>query len=692
MRKAIAALVIGLGAATLVLALAAAAAALKSTELSTLDTVELKTYDWRMRQAASPESARTDIALVEIDETSLRNLEPLTGRWPWPRFVHGLLINYLARGSAKLIAYDINFAGPDTKSDITFGTVHATGAESDAVLVEAVKAAGNVVVLADATLEDERPHDVEPLTDAGYALDVDGILQRTTIFPPFGDLAAAAAAVGHNVFWLDADGPIRHTVPFVRSNHRALPSLGAAAGLRVAGIRAADVRLDGSVLQLGDRAMPLAPRTVQVAGGSSTALWGLINFRAPAWSADMTRRTYPTYSFADLLASEQQIESNAKPAIDPAVFRDKIVFVGTTAAGLLDAYETPFAHGKMPGISVHAAVADDILSNRFMRAAPDGVRVASVLAAGLLVGAVATLVPAWWATAATAVMLVLFGWISTRLFAGGYWMNLVQPVLASSIALFAGVGYQYFVEGREKRKMKRLFGQYVSRDVYEQLVAHPELARLGGSRRDMTVLFSDIRGFTTITERGQPEEIVALLNEYFTRMVDIVFKHHGTLDKFVGDMVMALFGAPVEDPQHADHAVAAALEMTEELRRLNERWKAEGRFADLDIGIGINTGPMIAGNIGSEQIMSYTVIGDAVNLGSRLESLNKQYGTRIIISDATRERLTSAYQLRPLGDVVVKGKSQPVAIFELLGRADTTTESSTPGGHDAPGRIREAQV
>jgi adenylate cyclase len=157
-------------------------------------------------------------------------------------------------------------------------------------------------------------------------------------------------------------------------------------------------------------------------------------------------------------------------------------------------------------------------------------------------------------------------------------------------------------------------------------------------------------------------------------MVDIVFAHHGTVDKFVGDMVMALFGAPLDDAQHADHAVEAALDMITALGELNARWQAEGR-AELDIGIGINTGPMIAGNIGSDAIMSYTVIGDAVNLGSRLESLNKQYGTRIIISDATRGRLGGAYRLRPLGDVVVKGKSQPVAIFEVVAREAVSHEA-----------------
>jgi adenylate cyclase len=185
----------------------------------------------------------------------------------------------------------------------------------------------------------------------------------------------------------------------------------------------------------------------------------------------------------------------------------------------------------------------------------------------------------------------------------------------------------------------------------------------------MTVLFSDIRGFTTVSEKGEPEAIVATLNEYFTRMVDVVFRHQGTLDKFVGDMVMALFGAPIEDPDHAEHAVAAALDMVHELDQLNVHWREQGR-PTLDIGVGINTGPMIAGNIGSEAIMSYTVIGDAVNLGSRLESLNKQYGTRIIISESTRQQLKSQYTLRPLGDVVVKGKTTAVAVFEVVGRAD----------------------
>jgi adenylate cyclase len=197
----------------------------------------------------------------------------------------------------------------------------------------------------------------------------------------------------------------------------------------------------------------------------------------------------------------------------------------------------------------------------------------------------------------------------------------------------------------------------------------------------MTVLFSDIRGFTSVSERGQPEDVVRTLNEYLTRMVDIVFRHQGTLDKFVGDMVMALFGAPLDDDRHAEHAVEAALDMLAELDRLNQRWTADGR-QPLEIGIGISTGPMIAGNIGSDAIMSYTVIGDTVNLGSRLESLNKQYNTRIIVSDATRAALPDRYILRPLGEVVVRGRTQPAAIFEIVGRAplvEAANDSGSPG-------------
>jgi adenylate cyclase len=654
MRKAAAGLLIGVCAAGIVLAL---------TDLEAFRTVELKTYDWRLTHTADPSTARKDIALVEIDEESLYNLQKVAGRWPWPRVVHGSLIDYLSRGKPAAIVYDVLFAEPDTRIGFEFGGDTWSGKESDDAFAGAIRKAGNVILLADATYTGETTND-ETWPDQGYRIDHPQIFERKVILAPPESLASAAAGLGHNFFSLDPDGPIRHTIPFVRVGDRAMPSLGLAAALRVAGAKGAKLSVDRSMLTIGDRAMPLEIRDIRTEDGTRSFLWGLINFRGAAFAADLKTRPYAHYPFFDLLYSEEQLLADQKPNIDPSIFRDKIVFVGMGASGLFDAFETPFAGGKMPGIQVHASVADDFLSTRFMRPESRTVRIALVVTFALIVGLIAAILPAWWATAAFAASVAAFAFVATRQFAGGHWINMTQPTFASSLALLGGVSYQFFFEGREKRKMKRLFGQYVSKDVYEQLVANPDLARLGGQRRQMTVLFSDIRGFTTVSEKGQPEDIVKTLNEYFTRMVDIVFAHKGTLDKFVGDMVMALFGAPLDDPHHAEHAVDAALEMIRELNRLNEKWTAEGRPA-LDIGIGISTGPMIAGNIGSEAIMSYTVIGDSVNLGARLESLNKEYATRIIISEATRDALPGRYLFRPLGDVIVKGKTKPVAIFEV---------------------------
>jgi adenylate cyclase len=384
----------------------------------------------------------------------------------------------------------------------------------------------------------------------------------------------------------------------------------------------------------------------------------LINYRAPA-------HAYRTYEARHLLHAEDQILAGQKPDLDPAVFKNKIVFVGLFASGLVDVFSTPFGgSGTMPGIQVHAAIADSILSDRFIEPLPARTRIATVAIVALAIGLLAVLLPLSGAAAASAVLLGGWTAMAVAAFDRGLWLNLSQPVAAGAVALFAGTGYRYLIEGRERRKIARLFARYVSKDVYAHLLAHPESAELGGARRDMTVLFSDIRGFTTVTENGEPEALVAQLNEYFSRMVDVVFRHHGTLDKFVGDMVMALYGAPLDDPEHAEHAVQTAVAMIQELGELNNKWRAAGAVP-LDIGIGINSGEMIAGNIGSSAVMSYTAIGDNVNLGSRLESLNKDYGSRIIISDATRSRLTGTYDIHPLGHVTVKGKSRPVAIYEL---------------------------
>jgi len=371
----------------------------------------------------------------------------------------------------------------------------------------------------------------------------------------------------------------------------------------------------------------------------------------------------PTYSFYDVFYSQQQVIEGQPPGVDPARFKDRIVIVGATAAAVEDIFSTPF-RGDASGPEVHATIIDGLLRNRSIARAPAVIDVLLVVAAVVTVGVAGAFFNAWLTGAVTVLFAVVLGWLSVMLFARGSWIPVVVPLIALALAYVGDLAWKYFVEGREKRQIKKLFSRYVSKDVYEQLVANPSLAALGGARRHMTVLFADIRGFTPMSEKGSPEDVVAQLNHWFTRMVAVVFAHRGTVDKFVGDMVMALYGAPLDDEDHADHAVQTALQMIATLHALNREWAAAGK-TQLAIGIGINTGEMIAGNVGSESIMSYTVIGDAVNLGARLESLNKDYGTRIIISDATRRRLKGRYNLDPLGDVIVKGKTAPVAIFEV---------------------------
>ncbi len=664
------------------LALAAATAAWLLGLLSFFETVELKTYDLRVRLTADPAQARSDIALVAIDDSSIRRLEPNVGRWPWPRMVHASLIDFLSRAPARVIVYDVLFTERDKRS-FKVGDETWTGEESDRALAASVQKAANVVFAADVTSDALAQTDrtaVEVLqTGQPFAADT-AFEQRPGVILPYAELTNAAAAVGHNFMIYDQDGPVRRTAPFVRVGPVDVPSLSVAAALLSLRLGPEGVRRTGPTLRVGEADAPLVDASIPSLYGPDTAARRLlVRFTGPV----MTTRgkpTYPDFSFYDLFYSEQQIQAGEKPTIDPQVFRDKIVVIGTTAAGLSDLFTVPFASGKMPGMQVHANVIDNLLSHRFMRPMSPAAGIAILLLVTLVVGACGVALSVWRTVAVSSFVLALLGAVSLVLATRGLWMELTRPVLGVVFATFSATAYQYFVEGREKRQVKQVFSRFVSRDVFNELMADPTRARLGGERREMTVLFSDIRGFTTFSEKGRAEDVVGQLNEYFTRMVAVLFRHQATVDKFVGDMVMALFGAPLADPDHADHAVSAGLEMLAELAKLNAGWAAEGR-PTLDIGVGVNTGEMVAGNIGSDTIMSYTVIGDAVNLGSRLESLNKQYKTHIIISDQTRIRLKGRYDIESLGSVVVKGKSEEVAIYEV--RPPAAAKVDTPVHRDS---------
>ena len=624
------------------------AAALLAAAFGLLDffrTIELQTYDLRVAATARPAAPAGQVVLIAIDNESIRRMEPLIGRWPWPRLIHATVIDYLAAAGAKVIGYDVLFAERDIRKFMVEDT-EWTGDESDAALVDSTRRAGNVVHAAEASsieLADpsralaenlDAPALNAPVPDLGC------VEPRPRLTPPFPALAAAAKGIGHTLFPIDANGAVRRISPVVQVGTRAIPSFSLATTMAAGGTPSIRARPDED--------------------GHCTAM---IPWRGPAENA-AGHPTFNSYAFYDIFYSQQQILAGEKPGIDPSLFKDRIVIVGATAEGLNEAFTTPFARGEINGPEVHANLVDAFLSGRAIVRAPAWMTVVLVAGAAIVVGVAGAFLNAWWTSAVVAAVAMLFTWLTIAMFARGTWMPLTVPMLTLIFAFVGDLAWKYFVEGREKRQVKKLFSRYVSKDVYEQLVANPSLAALGGARRHMTVLFSDIRGFTTMSEKGSPEDVVSQLNELFTRMVAVVFDHRGTVDKFVGDMIMALYGAPLDDEDHAEHAVQTALAMITTLNQLNVEWAAQGK-PQLDIGIGINTGEMIAGNVGSDTIMSYTVIGDAVNLGARLESLNKDYGTRIIISDATRERLKGRYDIHPLGDVIVKGKSKPVAIFEV---------------------------
>lgn len=644
--------------ATLGLACAAAALATVMAAVPLVRTLELKTYDARVRTTTAGLPARDNILIVDIDESSLRKLEPLVGRWPWPRLVHAQAIDFLARGPARAVLYDVLFTEHDRRT-FTVGAEQWTGEESDRALADAVKRAGTVVALADAVPE---PMEGAPATPP-LAADAPGLAPfhltvdpeaRPIVVWPYDGLAAAARAVGHNFFVLDADGPLRHLVPFVRAGDRPLPSVSLATALVVSRAPASTVDLTRDNLVVGQRRLPVAEQTLPALDGSVRIGYrALVPYGAP----------FRHFSFYDLFYAEQQIMAGVKPDLDPSTFRDRTVIVGTTAAGLSDVFTVPLS-GKMPGSEIHANIVDGLLTGRTITPAVRGTEAAALLGTALAVAVTVVGLGPWIGLVVAGVAAGALWWTSLVLFRDGTWLTVVPSTMAIALTAFGGTAYHYFVEGREKRAVKQLFSRFVSRDVYQQLLEDPSRAALGGERRDMTVLFSDIRGFTTISEGSSPEAVVATLNDYFTRMVAVVLAHRGTVDKFVGDMVMALFGAPLGDPDHADHAVEAALAMSATLDQLNGQRQARGE-PPIEIGIGVNSGEMVAGLIGSERILSYTVIGDAVNLGSRIESLNKQYGTRILISEGTRRQLKKRYDIRPLGEVTVKGRSQSVSIFEV---------------------------
>jgi len=363
--------------------------------------------------------------------------------------------------------------------------------------------------------------------------------------------------------------------------------------------------------------------------------------------------------------SVSEIIEGTVPASD---LKDKVVLFGMTAQALFDLKPTPYS-ATTPGVYVHAMAIQNMIDgfylDRFFGIAL--IEAAAYLLLGLLLGLVLPRMPVWAGFLVTAGIVTVLYLIDVRLiFPKGFWVMNVLPTM-QSLATYLGIAvYGYLTEGKEKRMIRKAFQFYLSKSVVDEVLKDPAKLKLGGEKVTASVMFSDVRGFTTISERLSPEALVALLNSYLTPMTDVVLKYEGTLDKYIGDAIMAIFGAPVQYPDHAVRACKVCLEMMGKLHELQVGWREQG-LPELDIGIGVNTGQMSAGNMGSIQRFDYTVMGDNVNLASRLEGINKQYGTNIIISDSTFEAAKAEVYAREIDNIRVKGKREPVKIYEVLG-------------------------
>lgn len=592
----------------------------------------LKDARFRMRGPVQPDPA---VVVVAIDHKSIKEI----GRWPWSREVTARLIDSLAAYGVKVTALDIVFSEPQSP-------------RADAALAASIRRAGNVVLgyffrdeqqtldpvallqLESAKVKLMRVEDgVETVPLAEYAA-------ADLNLPAFG---AGALDAGFFNARPDGDGLYRRAILLLQFNGDIYPSLAMKALRHYSG---GEIMLD--VKRWGVDAVQIGAVRIPAREDGVMSL----NYYGPAGS-------FVTVSAVDVL----------KKRLPPGQLRNKLAFVGATEIGIFDIRPTPF-DATQPGVELHATMAANALQNRFLRhdGATQMLEWCCLVVLPLLLCLLLAFAPGTFTGLGMFAATTGLFWIGNYLvFARGLQdMTLIYPLLGIGVTYLGCEAWRNLVEERKGRQLKKAFSNYVSPDLVRQIERHPDRLVLGGEQRELSILFSDIRGFTTLSEQLTPPELVTLLNEYLSPMTRIVLDEKGTLDKFIGDAVMALFNAPLDLPGHAEHACRAAVRMVEQLADLNTAFAARG-MQTIDIGIGINTGPAVVGNMGADIRFDYTAIGDAVNLASRLEGLNKYYGTHILVSEDTRRQVSDGqFVFREVDLVRVKGKGKPVVLYELM--------------------------
>ena len=585
--------------------------ALNSLWLDAFGTLDHRLSDLFARHVALGLDPDPDIVIVDIDEASLAAMQDTAGGWPWPRAVHAELLQGIERQNPRAVLFDVMFSEPDRyrpDSDRYFNEVlHGLHNVYFPMLqLEGNQAAG--VSLSEISRVMDIPHSAGADPNA-----------RAILLLPQA-VATESWRAGLINFSEDRDGIARRYELRRDVSGWQLESL--------------PVRV---MRDLGYAVPPQPDISLHWRGGKSA---------------------FKHIPYSELYTDQ----SREKPQRDPHELAGKIVIIGATAAGLHDMRATPVA-SLYPGTMILATAIDNLKNRRYLHEAPAAIAplVAVLLIAMQLPLFVRRRIDVFRIGAGLLLLsLALPGaqyFSMTKL----YDMALLTPLLFGWGFYFAAALSEYLREKKSREQTVRIFNRFLDPRVVSSLVAQGETPQsLSGQAREITVLFSDIRGFTTLSEKSSPEQIVSLLNRYFSLQVEIIFRHGGTLDKFIGDAIMAFWGAPQEDPQHAAHAVAAAMEMEQALLKFKNELGEDGK--DFDVGIGIHTGKAVVGFIGSDARLDYTAIGDTVNLSSRIEGLTKGVA-RILVSSDTVAHCQNAFDFRPTGSYKVKGRSQEVELF-----------------------------
>ncbi len=614
-----------------------------------------QTFDLMIRQWPAP-LGRTPIKIVDIDSKSLA----AHGQWPWPRSTMGRLLTIIGNGKPKAIGLDIVFAEPDRTSPsqlakLVESTMPAalheyiqTLPDHDLLLALALHNSISPIILGHVFTNNLAGSQQEPRLDPSRFITKGSdprpfLHQFEQIDTNLPILAGQAHSSGFFNVLPDNDGIVRNEPLLINFRNQLAPSL-ILEMLRL-GMGADHVVVNSDAngvtsLTVGSHTIPTDRQ------GQFT-----VHYSGPA-------RTVAYLSADDLLSGE----------ISANIFRDSYVLIGTSAPGLMDIRATP-TDQIFPGVEIHAHALNTVLTNAYL-AEPEWARGAELVYLLLVSLILILLVPKVGALKSGILSLLFSGSFILFSFWSFHHLNLLidasYPLLTTGI-LFSALTFSNYLQEEQKATMIRTaFSQYLSPTLVKELINNKQELTLGGEERAMTILFSDIRSFTSLSERMTPNELCTFLNEYLTPMTEVIMENRGTVDKFIGDAIMAFWNAPLDDSDHAAEACYTALKMNERLRYLNGAWQQQKR-PTIAIGIGIHCGIARVGNMGSKHRFDYTVIGDSVNLASRLEGLNKLYGTSILVSGATRELLKDRdFIFREIDRVRVKGKSKPVTVFELI--------------------------